>query len=53
MAESDMYDALKQDYAAMSGMIFGTPPSFEDVMESISILQAKVNRLPEQSPAVP
>lgn len=53
MAESDMYDALKQDYAAMSGMIFGTPPGFEDVMESILILQAKVNRLPEQSPAVP
>ena len=41
--EGEMYDALKQDYAAMSGMIFGIAPTFEAVIESIADLQRRVN----------
>jgi len=43
MPEGEMYDALKLDYAAMSGMIFGTAPSFEAVSESIAELEQRVN----------
>jgi len=43
MPEGNMYDDLRRDYAAMAGMIFGEPPGFETVMESISGLQTKVN----------
>lgn len=43
MPEGEMYDALKLDYAAMSGMIFGTAPSFEAVSESIAKLEQRVN----------
>lgn len=45
MPEGDMYDALKQDYAAMSGMIFGRAPSFEAVTESIADLERRVNQI--------
>ncbi len=43
MPEGDMRNAIRQDYLAMSGMIFGEPPSFDAVLESISQLQARVN----------
>lgn len=43
MPEGEMYDALKRDYAAMSGMIFGTAPSFEAIAESIADLERRVN----------
>lgn len=43
MPEGEMYDALRQDYAAMSGMIFGSAPSFEAVTESIAALETLVN----------
>ncbi|WP_066798604.1 nucleotidyl transferase AbiEii/AbiGii toxin family protein [Sphingomonas soli] len=43
MPEREMYDALKLDYAAMSGMIFGTAPGFEAVTESIAELERRVN----------
>jgi hypothetical protein len=46
MPEGGMYDVLRQDYAAMPGMIFGEPPVFEAVMESISSLQAQLNQAP-------
>lgn len=45
MPEGDMYDALKQDYAAMTGMIFGQAPSFEAVTESIADLERRVNQI--------
>lgn len=45
MPEGEMYDALKLDYAAMSGMIFGTAPSFEAVSESIAELEQRVNEV--------
>lgn len=45
MPQGDMYDALKQDYAAMTGMIFGQAPNFEAVMESIAELERSVNAI--------
>lgn len=41
--EGGMYEELRRDYGAMSGMIFGTAPRFEDVVESIAELQSIVN----------
>ena len=31
----EMTECLREDYAAMSEMIFGTPPSFEDVLDAV------------------
>lgn len=42
--EGDMYGALARDYDAMRGMIFGSAPSFEAVIESVAGLEAKLNR---------
>ncbi len=39
-----MMAELKRDYTAMSGMIFGEAPTFEDVTKSIAIVEATVNR---------
>jgi len=44
MPEGEMHDALKQDYAAMSGMVFGQAPSFEAVTASIAELEHAVNQ---------
>jgi hypothetical protein len=41
--EGDMYGDLRRDYAAMSGMIFGDAPRFEEVVESIAELQSIIN----------
>lgn len=41
--EGDMIDDLRQDYRAMSGMIFGDSPPFEDVIEAIAELQNALN----------
>lgn len=41
--EGGMYDELRRDYAAMSGMIFGTAPRFDDVVESTAELQSILN----------
>jgi len=41
--EGAMYDDLRRDYAAMTGMIFGPPPPFEAVIESTSVLEASIN----------
>jgi hypothetical protein len=38
-----MHDALRRDYAAMAGMIFGEVPAFNDVLASIKDLEAKAN----------
>jgi hypothetical protein len=39
-----MRDQLRLDYAAMEVMIFGEVPAFETVMDSITALEAAVNR---------
>jgi hypothetical protein len=38
-----MVSALRADYERMSGMIFGDVPDFDQVMESISRLEKRVN----------
>jgi hypothetical protein len=38
-----MMDALRQDYRAMSAMIFGEPPPFDVVFEAIAELQRALN----------
>lgn len=39
-----MVDALRRDYAAMAGMIFGEVPPFEAVLESVVALEARLNQ---------
>ena len=41
--EGDMYDELRRDYAAMSGMIFGNAPPFEAIIESVIGLEQAIN----------
>jgi hypothetical protein len=43
MPEGAMYDDLRRDYAAMTGMIFGAPPAFDAVIESVAELEAAIN----------
>ncbi len=38
-----MVDALRRDYAAMSAMIFGPVPAFDDVITSIGTLETLIN----------
>ena len=41
--EGGMVDDLRQDYRAMSAMIFGEPPSFEAIIEEITVLEQALN----------
>jgi Nucleotidyl transferase AbiEii toxin, Type IV TA system len=43
VAHDEMIDQLRADYRAMRGMIFGTAPSFESVLDSISSLETLLN----------
>jgi hypothetical protein len=36
--------ALRVDYRAMKGMIFGDPPEFEAVLDSIRSLETRLNK---------
>jgi hypothetical protein len=36
-------DKLRDDYEHMQNMLFGHKPSFEEIMEGISILEADIN----------
>jgi hypothetical protein len=38
-----MIEQLRTDYNAMQGMIFGEPPAFDAVIESIQALEARLN----------
>jgi hypothetical protein len=38
-----MIEQLRVDYRAMQGMIFGDPPDFEAVLDSISSLETRLN----------
>lgn len=38
-----MHDALRRDYTAMAGMIFGEVPALEDVLASIKSVETNVN----------
>jgi len=39
-----MLRELRRDYQAMSGMVFGQAPAFDDVMASVTALDTQVNR---------
>ena len=39
----EMIEQLRADYRAMQGMIFGDPPNFEAVLDSISLLERRLN----------
>jgi hypothetical protein len=39
-----MTEALRRDYANTAGMIFGTPPAFDAILESMRQLEAAANR---------
>lgn len=41
----DTYAELARDYAAMSVMLFGEPPSFASLMTTLGALKAEINRL--------
>lgn len=41
--DGGMVDDLRQDYRAMSAMIFGEPPAFDAVIEAIAALEAELN----------
>lgn len=43
--EQGMIDDLRQDYRAMSVMIFGDPPPFDEVIEVIAELQNSLNEI--------
>ena len=40
-----MIDQLRADYRAMTGMIFGEPPRFDDVMASVTTLERALNEI--------
>jgi len=39
----DMLDRLRRDYRAMSEMIFGDAPSFDEVIASVAVLETRLN----------
>jgi hypothetical protein len=41
--EGKMLDDLRRDYRAMSGMIFGEAPTFEEIIEDIIELETALN----------
>jgi len=43
MPNDEMVEQLRRDYRAMSGMIFGEPPSFEEILVSVAELEKPLN----------
>lgn len=39
-----MREALRRDYAAMTGMVFGKVPTLEVVLDNVALLEQRVNR---------
>jgi hypothetical protein len=39
-----MRESLERDYAAMSGMIFGEVPSFDDILTTVAKVEALINK---------
>lgn len=50
MPHDEMVDQLRTDYRAMTGMIFGEPPAFDDVLASIAMLERQLNEKASPSP---
>lgn len=53
LPHDEMVDQLRSDYRAMRGMIFGEPPSFENVLRSIGELEARLNRADARESGAP
>jgi hypothetical protein len=49
MPHHGMLDQLRTDYRAMTGMVFGEPPAFEDVVANVEVLEQKLNAPAGQS----
>jgi hypothetical protein len=45
-----MVDQLRIDYRAMTGMIFGDPPEFEDVLATVVALEQRLNATAARKP---
>lgn len=45
LPSEDLRSALQADYAKMGEMIFGEPPSFDSVLETLAGLEAEINTL--------
>ena len=43
MPHDGMVDQLRTDYRAMTGMIFGEPPAFDDVLGSVEAVEQALN----------
>ena len=43
-----MLDLLRRDYANTAPMIFGTAPTFDEIMVSVSKIDAAVNQIPRE-----
>lgn len=41
--EGDMYHDLRRDYSAMATMIFGDPPAFDAIIETVADLEHTIN----------
>ena len=39
----EMVELLRSDYRAMTGMIFGDPPTFDDVLASVATVEQQPN----------
>ena len=42
-----MRDALRADYAAMAGMIFGAVPTLDEVLATVEQVEAAINKQPD------
>jgi hypothetical protein len=38
-----MLEILKRDYQAMTGMVFGKPPEFANILDTIRELEKEIN----------
>ena len=47
MPEGDMLERIRTDYIAMSGMIFGEIPEFEQIIQSVNDLETRINAVPQ------
>jgi hypothetical protein len=43
--DPSVQSALKTDYAAMRGMMYGNPPTFDDIMANVSLIENDLRRL--------
>jgi hypothetical protein len=47
MPQGDMLERIRTDYTAMSGMIFGEIPEFEEIIQSVNDLETRINAVPQ------